>query len=685
MKLWKSRRVHMIFPRLAPEYLTDNDRPVLQFMEEKYAQAITLNQEWWGQADIDLRYYSGDQSLYSNIFGNMPVQQRKDFTFNRIRPQVNMVSGFQAKNRKSTIVVPVENADQETADQFSGILQWADRQEGILESISEAFHSALITGMSLLHVYMDYAQDPVNGDIKVDVKPYNTFMIDPYFKKRDLSDCDFIWSRSFINRSMALAIFPEQQDVIMSLSTRDSKDGKFNFMPETYQYSYTNQLIYDEFYYRDFRKQQLLVDTQTGEVQEWTGKDDDTLDLFLQTYPQIDITETIVPTVRVALVLQGKVMYDGPQPSGIDTYSHIPVIGYYQPDLPYYPDRLQGMVRGMRDAQYLYNRRQVLNLKLLESQITSGWKYKENALVNPEHVHMTGDVGGLALKNNAQMTDVEQILPPQVPPTTMQLTQELGNELSKISGVNEELLGAAVDEKAGILSMLRQGAGLTTLQGLFDSLDYAQKLLGKRMIAMIQANFTPGKVKRILNEEPQPQFYNKAFGKYDAAIEEGINTSTQKQMQFAQLLQLREMGVPIPDSVIIESASIQNKSDVIEAMEQEKQAAMEQQQMAQQLQAQDIEARVNLANARAEADRGLGYERLSRIKENQALAVERSAQAKHDSMKAILDLVRAIKEIDGVDLANIEKVLMLENTVRADTQNVVRGDTTLPGKQVVST
>jgi DNA-binding transcriptional MerR regulator len=37
--------------------------------------------------------------------------------------------------------------------------------------------------------------------------------------------------------------------------------------------------------------------------------------------------------------------------------------------------------------------------------------------------------------------------------------------------------------------MLRQGAGLTTLQGLFDSLDYAQKQLGRLRIKLIQANF----------------------------------------------------------------------------------------------------------------------------------------------------------------------------------------------------
>ena len=55
---------------------------------------------------------------------------------------------------------------------------------------------------------------------------------------------------------------------------------------------------------------------------------------------------------------------------------------------------------------------------------------------------------------------------------------------------------------------------------------------------MIQSNFTPGKIKRIIEQEPTIQFYNKAFGKYDAAVEEGLNTTTQRQMQLVQLLQL---------------------------------------------------------------------------------------------------------------------------------------------------
>ena len=42
----------------------------------------------------------------------------------------------------------------------------------------------------------------------------------------------------------------------------------------------------------------------------------------------------------------------------------------------------------------------------------------------------------------------------------------------------KKCLDLPVDEKAGILAMLRQGVGLTTLQRLFDQLDRSQKLLG---------------------------------------------------------------------------------------------------------------------------------------------------------------------------------------------------------------
>ena len=641
-------------------------------MEAFYAEAITINQSFWSEADTDTRFEAGDQTLWNDIYGSIPINRRKQFNFNRIRRVVNMISGNQRRNRKSIIAVPTENGDADTADQFSKILMWLSQQEGVLETISDSFHGSLVTGMNLLQVWMDYRRDPISGDIRVDNCAYNSFLIDPFFKKADLSDCNGLWKRSFVSKKEALSLLPDQADEIMGMQGQagGGKDGKFEFMPESLNSGNQGLLAYDEYYYRDYRTQRMLVDTQTGETMEWKSSKEESLEEFLATYPQVTVINQEVPTVKLAIVLEGRVMYDGPNPLGIDIYPFVPVFAYYNPQIPYFPWRIQGVVRGLRDAQYLYNRRRQIELDILESQLNSGWVYKENALVNPKDVFLSAQGRGLALKEEANMTDVQRINAPQIPPSMIQLSELLAREVMEISGVNEELLGSATDDKAGILSMLRQGAGLTTLQGLFDNLDNAQKLLGKILIELIQVNFTPGKVKRIIEEEPTAQFYNKAFGRYDAAVEDGLNTTTQRQMQFAQLLHLREVGVQVPDSVLLEASTLQNKKQLTETIA--KQAEQQAQQTNVQMQASmaELEARIESEKARAVANRGLGIERISRVEENKALAIERKAEAQKDRFSGILDLAKAMKEMEDIDLRQIEKLITLSQMVKKQESNL---------------
>lgn len=666
----------MLFPQLGPEFYEENDNSLLARMSTFYRDSITINQSFWEEADVDTRFEAGDQTLWNDMYGPIPQNHRKQFNFNRIRRVINMIGGWQRQNRKSTIVTPVENGDAETSDQFTKLLMWTNQKEGVLETISEAFHGALVTGMSLLQVWMDYRSDPVSGSIRVDNCHHNTFLIDPFFRKKDLSDCNAVWKRSYLTRREVVSLLPDRVDEIMALPSKDDRDGKFNYMPEAYNIGTRNLLAYDEYYYRDYRKQDMLIDTVTGETMEWVSSDKDKLKEYLAFYPQVTVTKCNIPTVRLAVVVQGKVMYDGPNPIGTDKYPFVPVFGYYSPQMSDYSWRIQGVVRGLRDAQYLYNRRKVTELDMVESRVTSGIKYKIDSLVNPKDVFLSGQGRGIAIKQDAQMSDVEQILPPNLPPSILQLSEYMGREIQEISGVNEELLGSATDDKAGILSMLRQGAGLTTLQILFDQLDKSQKLLGGLMLDVIQSNFTPGKVEKIIEEKPTAQFYNKAFGKYDAAVEDGINTTTQRQMQFAQLLHLKEAGIEIPDSTILEATTIQNKKELIETIEQQKQQAQQLEQMQLQIQMDETKANIELAKARTVADQGLGVERFSRVEENEALAVERRAEAQKDRTAGVLNVVRAIKEIEGIDIAQLEKLVSLSRLLAAQEEQPV-GNTKL--------
>ena len=646
-----------LFPQLSDTYYTDNDHDILKLMDYTYSKYITVNQSFWSEAELDIRFRAGDQSLWNDIYGNIPAFRRRQFNFNRIRRVTNMITGYQRQHRKSTICTPIENSDQQTADQFSKILTWHDHKCNVLETISDAFDGAVTTGMNLLSVWMDYRKDPVNGDIAVDNVAFNGYLLDPYFKKMDLSDCNSIWTRKYLSRNQAKSLLPGREDEIKSMAGWGNRDGKFQFMPESYNYGMSDLVTYDEFWYLDSRKQKLLCDVQTGETMEWRGQDEDLQD-FMRTYSQIQILDQEIQTVKLAIVVQGKVMYHGPNPLNVDRYPFVPVWGYYEPQMADFPWRIQGVVRGLRDAQYLYNRRRIIELDILESQITSGFMYKENALVNPKDVFLQGQGRGLALKAGAQPgVDVVKIEAPQIPPSMIQLSELLGQEISQISGVNEELLGSAQDEKAGILGMLRQGAGLTTLHGLFDNLDYAQRLLGDLRIDLIQSNWTPGKVRRVIGEEPSDQFYNRAFGKYKSIVEDGLNTSTQRQMQCAQLLQMKELGAPISWNSILDTMSMQNKNQVLQDIAQQEQQASQTAQMQAQAQIELLKAQIEDLHARAVANQGLGHERASRIQENQALAVERRAAAHKDMDQGLLDRVKAAKELTSIDLDQIHRAV----------------------------
>jgi len=158
-------------------------------------------------------------------------------------------------------------------------------------------------------------------------------------------------------------------------------------------------------------------------------------------------------------------------------------------------------------------------------------------------------------------------------------------------------------------------------------------------------------------------------------IEEGLNTATQKQMQFAQMLQLKEYGVPITDQDLLEAATIQNKQKIIENALKNSQQAQQMQQQQAELQMADIQSRIKLNDARATADEGLGLERLSRIEENKALADERRAQAIKDEDSALLEKVRALKELEAIDIGHLKEYIGLAmqlkqmNTIQAEAKN----------------
>ena len=617
------------------------------------------------EALIDIRLEAGDPTLNIQLSPNQQTQYQQPYFFNRSRPLGNLVSGIERRSRKSTIVAPLENGDNLTADQLTKVLMGIYKRDNVNETLSDAFHAgAVVTGQAFIQLYLDFTNDPVNGDLRYELVPYQSIFADMNCRKWDLSDASFIWRRSFVTPAQACMLLPEHEKDILLMRPMERGTQKFSSMPEVAGTSRNNRLSYDEYYYRDYRKARIVIDKQTTMWRDLDDPDVVAMDIdvkqLLAENPRAEYIEQLVPTVRLCIMVNEMVMYDGPQPiSGLDDFPFVRVTGYFSPDMPQLYMRAQGIMRSLRDPQIHFNRRMMLTADYSESVSTSGWIFKENAVLDVKTLFNTGAGRVIPLKDSASMDDLRQIMPNQIPPGYFEMQNFYAQEFHFDSGVNEDMMGAGTDDKmAGILSAIRQSAGQVTLQPILDHFNLVKKKMGELSVKIVQKNFTHYKVSLFLEgEEPTQEFFDKIFGLYHCCLESGFDTDSQRQLEMAQLVQLKELGLAGLDEAIIEAAQIQNKDKIIQQMQQASQQTQQIAMQQAQSETEEAQARIRLADARALSDTGQGYERMSRVEDNEAQAVERKAKSELDKTESFLNFVKALKEIDAADIGHMREYI----------------------------
>lgn len=646
-------------PILWPD--SDLDMSLRQNMQKNFDDSINILQTQWYQADLDQRYVMGDQDIWGLLFPGVSSYRRKMFNFNLTNGAIQTVSGYQRRNRKTSTVIPILTEAQKTSDQLTKCLFHVLNKSGVYQTYSDCFDKGALTqGLGFLYTYIDKTEDVVSGDIKKRYIDMKQCLFDPFFRKHDMSDCRYWWMRTFFGREEAAVIYQEFSDEILALPRGTYRDDKFYYMPEVYQIQFPNLIAFDEYWYATSREATYLIDKETEECQEFTGDDEQLRDLMRQRDQSgtqfrklIAIDKRRKPTVRRSIILNDRVMIDEANPYGIDKYPVVPCLGYFNPDTPYYAYKFRGIARDMRDAQYLFNRRKVADLDILESQ-QQGIKMKKGALITPDDSLNQGNGRVLVLDPAFNMQDVEKMNIDPPSPVMLQMEEMLKGVMSEISGVTPEMMGQDIDDKAGIISLIRQGATVTRLQTLFDQFDEFQRLDGDLTIEIIQKNWTYGKVKQVIGEEPTPEFDNKLFFKYGCKVAPGVLTESQKQLEAQQLIYLRkEMEIPVPTKRILDALVLQNKDELIKDIIQAEEAASKQAEERAKLEMQQLQVDNETKLSYAESQRSLANERTAKIQTDQAVAIEKIKRSKEEEMGAILNLVKAVKELQGIDITNL--------------------------------
>jgi len=571
-----------------------------------------------------------------------------------------MLTGYQRQHRKSINFVPTEGADPMTTDQYTRLMTHVCQKEGINEVFSKSCELSAIAGMNLLQPYLDYTgDDPAQGQLKLKVWEYNSFLVDPYFRNPDMSDAQFVWCQEYISKQEAESRFPDKVTTVKPMSGTPQRYGNFYFLPENYNMARNDLMVLSYVWYKWKKKKKRLYSRKRNQFFDFAGGDGQ-LEQILYHIDDMEVVMVESPCWKLATILNDQLMYQGDNPlwDGPEC-PFVPNYWNYDPHINHFDLRVRSLVRTMRDPQFLFNYKVITNNDIAAATINAGWKRKVGAVANEDNLKKAGQGWDVLINEGYEMTDVEKIIPSAVPESDLALAQQMADLIYNTSGINLENWSGQNDKQTSSLTvLLKQAANLMVFQKYFDQWDHALKLVGERMLQIALNNWNAEKVGLLIGEDPSPHFYSKVFAKYQVVVEEGILTPTQKNFQARQMLEINERfgREVLPASMIIKDMNIQGKAEIMAYLQQQ-----EQQQAAIQAEATNIQhafesaklqemmskATSNLATARerhgrAEADIGLFEERLSEITRNRALATK-------DKMAALAQLVETIQKFGEVE------------------------------------
>ena len=556
-------------------------------------------------------------------------ENREILHFPVLRRIVKLITGYERRNRLTLKIGPAEGSDDRVAGQLTGIVMPMMENQRGHEVVSDAFEmGALIPGANLIEPYFDR-----RGDIQFARKFYNKFLLDPNFTTRDLKDCRYIIIHEPDMAAEAIkSLVPGGGKRIAEILKSPESGTKIPYS-STYGRGKEDKGTLSYFWERTLKKVDMVGNNQTGQTFIWTASKKE-LKKVLGRYKGNLLTWTDrMETVKLTVLVNGLEVWSGDDPNGIDDYPYVFMGGFFYPEYDDAAVKLQGIIRPLRDCGREVDKRMSKILDIIDSQVQTGMIAEENALVDKNMINASGQGRGIWVKEG-KFNCVQKMESGDIKPGLFQLNSDLQGLLNQIAGINESMFGTEEikAQMSGYLLKLRQGAGLVSLQDLFDNLRFAKKQLGFKLIKMVQANYSRRKVQRILNEPPAPEFFTDDLARYDLVPQEGILTATQQQMYYAELRQMKTEGAPLPWKYIIEQMGGQMKHKTLEAIDQaekEQQAAQQQAMKEKQRLDQMRTAKINADNARAK---------------------ERDAQVGENQAGAVLDRVKAAREIQKMDL-----------------------------------
>jgi len=575
------------------------------------------------------RFFMGDQWDPTDR-ARLELVRRPALTINKILPTVSNIMGEQIQARAETSFRPRAGAPSETADVLNKVYRQIMDNNQMAWKRSDMFADGIITSRGFLDVRIDY-NDSMEGEVAIDNMNPKNVVIDPDGEDYDpdtwsevfttkwvtADDIAVLYSEEDANllRNREQSYFPYGYDSIQAF--RDRFGDRFNPM-YTGDYDNSNVMrnirIIDR-QYRMLDRQKHFV-SQDGDMRPIPQEfDRNRIATFVEKFG-FSVTTKLVRRIRWTVIADNVLLHDDWSP-----YKHYTIV-------PFFPHFRRGstvgLVENLIGSQELLNKVTSQELHVVNTTANSGYKVKAGALSNMtvEELEEKGAQTGIVIEVNGDPDkDVQKIAPNQVPQGLDRISYKAEEHVKTISGVSDSMQGMDRADVAAKAIQQKRQAGSTNLVKPLDNLTRTDYILARNVLDLVQEFYTEQRIMTITHDQttgateqftinqttPTGEVVNDlTLGEYDIVITSVPARESLEDSQFEQAIAMREAGIQLPDSVMIDASRLMNKKDIIKQMQGDQESPEAQQQKQLQMRAQAAEvSKAEGEAAQKHADAGL--------------------------------------------------------------------------------
>lgn len=577
------------------------------------------------KAELCERFFRGMQWDEKDL-ALLKAQRRPALVINKILSTISNVMGDQIYNRSEVSFQPRSGAPSGNADVLTKLFKYISQDNQLDWLRSDVFADGIITSRGFYDVRMDF-NDNLMGDVRTTRLNPKNVLIDPDATEYDPDTWNDVLTTKWMTadeiavlyneddadylRNRAGSYFPYGYDSIDYMRDRfgDRNAARSFYTGVVDESSVQRSVRVIERQHRKLDKQRHFYDMATGDLRaipdNWTR---DRIAAVRDMY-KLEVVTKLVNRIRWTVTADTVVLHDDWSP-----YKHFTVVPFF----PYLRNaQTVGLVENLLGPQELLNKVSSQELHVINTTANSGWKVKTGALRNMsiEELEQRGAETGLVMELDDPKS-VEKIQPNQVPSGLDRLTYKAEEHIKTISGVSDYQTGNAREDVSAKAVAMNTSRGSFNLAKVTDSLNRTDHILARNILDLVQGFYTDPRIVNVVKdrmtgetetiqvnapaptpENPDALLNDLTLGEYDVVVTSTPVRETLEDSQFQQALSLRELGIAIPDSTLLENSRLLHKSDIIAQMK----AAQESPEAVAKRELEKTAAELEVANLKAEA------------------------------------------------------------------------------------